>query len=304
MKGVVIKTTGKRYTVKSNSGEILQCRLKGKFRIKGIKSTNPIVVGDKVEVEQKSEFWMIVKLQERKNYILRKSVNLSKQTHIIASNIDQAILMVTIQKPITSPGFIDRFLAAAQSYGIEVLIIFNKLDIYDKQMMQKQKQLRQMYEQIGYDCIALSVLHDDLTKVITAMKNKVNVIAGHSGVGKSTLINKLHPTLNLTTKEISDSHKQGKHTTTFSELHDLPFSGSIIDTPGIKGFGLVDIKKQELGDYFREFLAVNKKCKFHNCIHFNEPDCAIKSALQKGTIFESRYKNYLGMLEEDTIYRE
>ena len=304
MNGVVIRTTGKRYTVKSNNGEILQCRLKGKFRIKGIKSTNPIVVGDKVEVEQKSEFWMIVKLQERKNYILRKSVNLSKQTHIIASNIDQAILMVTIQNPITSTGFIDRFLAAAQSYGIEVLIIFNKLDIYDKQMMQKQKQLRQMYEQIGYDCIALSVLHDDLTKVITAMKNKVNVIAGHSGVGKSTLINKLHPTLNLATKEISDSHKQGKHTTTFSELHDLPFSGSIIDTPGIKGFGLVDIKKQELGDYFREFLTVNKKCKFHNCIHFNEPDCAIKSALQKGTIFESRYKNYLGMLEEDTIYRE
>ena len=304
MKGVVIKTTGKRYTVKSNNGDILQCRLKGKFRIKGIKSTNPIVVGDKVEVEQKSEFWMIVKLQERKNYILRKSVNLSKQTHIIASNIDQAILMVTIQKPITSTGFIDRFLAAAQSYGIEVLIIFNKLDIYDKQMMQKQNQLHQMYEKIGYDCIALSVLYDDLTKVITAMKNKVNVIAGHSGVGKSTLINKLHPTLNLTTKEISDSHKQGKHTTTFSELHDLPFSGSIIDTPGIKGFGLVDIKKQELGDYFREFLAVNKKCKFYNCIHFNEPDCAIKSELQKGTIFESRYKNYLGMLEEDTIYRE
>ena len=241
MNGVVIRTTGKRYTVKSNNGEILQCRLKGKFRIKGIKSTNPIVVGDKVEVEHKSEFWMIVKLQERKNYILRKSVNLSKQTHIIASNIDQAILMVTIQNPITSTGFIDRFLAAAQSYGIEVLIIFNKLDIYDKQMMQKQKQLRQMYEQIGYDCIALSVLHDDLTKVITAMKNKVNVIAGHSGVGKSTLINKLHPTLNLATKEISDSHKQGKHSTTFSELHDLPFSGSIIDTPGIKGFGLVNL---------------------------------------------------------------
>ena len=304
MNGVVIKTTGKRYTVKSNNGEILQCRLKGKFRIKGIKSTNPIVVGDKVEVEQKSEFWMIVKLQERKNYILRKSVNLSKQTHIIASNIDQAILMATIQKPITSTGFIDRFLAAAQSYGIEVLIIFNKLDIYDKQMMKKKKQLRQMYEQIGYDCIALSVLHDDLTKVITAMKNKVNVIAGHSGVGKSTLINKLHPTLNLTTKEISDSHKQGKHTTTFSELHDLPFSGSIIDTPGIKGFGLVDIKKQELGDYFREFLLRKKKCKFHNCIHLNELDCAVKSALQKGTIFESRYVSYLGMLEEDTIYRQ
>ena len=303
MNGVVIRTTGKRYTVKSNNGEILQCRLKGKFRIKGIKSTNPIVVGDKVEVEHKSEFWMIVKLQERKNYILRKSVNLSKQTHIIASNIDQAILMVTIQNPITSTGFIDRFLAAAQAYGIEVLIIFNKLDIYDKQMMQKQKQLRQMYEQIGYDCIALSVLHDDLGKVIIAMKDKTNVISGHSGVGKSTLINKLHPKLNLATKEISDSHKQGKHATTFSHLHDLPFGGAIIDTPGIRGFGLVDIEKEELGDYFREFLLRKKKCKFHNCIHLNELDCAVKSALQKGTIFESRYVSYLGMLEEDIIYR-
>ena len=304
MNGIVIKTTGKRYTVKMVDGLFVQCRLKGKFRIKGIKSTNPIVVGDKVEVEQESELWMIVKLHKRKNHILRKSVNLSKQTHIIAANVDQAILMVTIQSPITTTGFIDRFLAAAQSYGIDVIIIFNKLDIYDKQMMQKQKQLRKMYEQIGYECIAISVLHDDLTKVITAMKNKVNVIAGHSGVGKSTLINTLHPTLNLATKEISDSHKQGKHTTTFSELHDLPFSGSIIDTPGIKGFGLVDIKKQELGDYFREFLLRKKKCKFHNCIHLNELDCAVKSALQKGTIFESRYKNYLGMLEEDTIYRE
>ncbi len=304
MNGVVIKTTGKLYTIKIDSSEIVQCRLKGKFRIKGITSTNPIVVGDKVEIEKKSESWMIVRMKERKNHIIRRSVNLSKQTHIVAANIDQAILMVTIQNPITSTGFIDRFLVAAQSYGVEVLIIFNKLDIYDKQMMKKQKELSQMYEQIGYDCISLSVLHNDLTKVIAAMRNKVNVIAGHSGVGKSTLINKLHPTLNLATKEISDFHKQGKHTTTFSELYDLPFSGSIIDTPGIKGFGLVDIKKQELGDYFREFLAVNKKCKFHNCIHFNEPDCSIKSELQKGEIFESRYKNYLGMLEEDTIYRE
>ena len=304
MNGVVIKTTGKRYIVKNNCGEILQCRLKGKFRIKGIKSTSPIVVGDKVEVEKKSEFWMIVKLKERKNYILRRSVNLSKQTHIIAANIDQAILMVTIQNPITSTGFIDRFLAAAQSYAVEVLIIFNKLDIYNKQMMQKQKELCQMYEKIGYDCIALSILHDDLTKVITAMKDKVNVISGHSGVGKSTLINKLHPKLNLATKEISDSHKQGKHATTFSHLHDLPFGGAIIDTPGIKGFGLVDFDFNTLGYCFREFVEFKKACKFHNCIHFNEPDCAIKSELQKGAIFESRYKNYLGMLEEDTIYRE
>ncbi len=304
MNGTVIKTTGKRYTVKTDDGEIVQCRLKGRFRIQGIKSTNPIVVGDKVEVEQESELWMIVKLYERKNYILRKSVNLSKQTHIIAANIDQAILMVTIQSPITTTGFIDRFLAAAQSYGIDVIIIFNKLDIYDKQMMQKQKQMRKIYEQIGYECIAISVLHDDLGKVITAMKDKTNVISGHSGVGKSTLINKLHPKLNLATKEISDSHKQGKHTTTFSHLHDLPFGGAIIDTPGIRGFGLVDIKKQELGDYFREFLLRKKKCKFHNCIHLNEPDCAIKSALAKEDIAESRYNNYINMLgEEEESFR-
>jgi len=304
MNGVVIKTTGKRYTVKTDEGEVVQSRLKGRFRIQGIKSTNPIVVGDKVEVEQESELWMIVKLYERKNYILRKSVNLSKQTHIIAANIDQAILMVTIQSPITTTGFIDRFLAAAQSYGIDVIIIFNKLDIYDKQMMQKQKQMRKIYEQIDYECIAISVLHDDLGKVITAMKDKTNVISGHSGVGKSTLINKLHPKLNLATKEISDSHKQGKHTTTFSHLHDLPFGGAIIDTPGIRGFGLVDIKKQELGDYFREFLLRKKKCKFHNCIHLNEPDCAIKSALAKGDIAESRYNNYINMLgEEDESFR-
>lgn len=304
MNGVVIKTTGKRYTVKTDEGEVVQSRLKGRFRIQGIKSTNPIVVGDKVEVEQESELWMIVKLHERKNYILRKSVNLSKQTHIIAANIDQAILMVTIQSPITTTGFIDRFLAAAQSYGIDVIIIFNKLDIYDKQMMQKQKQMRKIYEQIGYECIAISVLHDDLGKVITAMKDKTNVISGHSGVGKSTLINKLHPKLNLATKEISDSHKQGKHTTTFSHLHDLPFGGAIIDTPGIRGFGLVDIKKQELGDYFREFLLRKKKCKFHNCIHLNEPDCAIKSALANGEIAESRYNNYINMLgEEEESFR-
>ena len=304
MNGTVIKTTGKRYTVKTDDGEIVQCRLKGRFRIQGIKSTNPIVVGDKVEVEQESELWMIVKLYERKNYILRKSVNLSKQTHIIAANIDQAILMVTIQSPITTTGFIDRFLAAAQSYGIDVIIIFNKLDIYDKQMMQKQKQMRKIYEQIGYECIAISVLHDDLGKVITAMKDKTNVISGHSGVGKSTLINKLHPKLDLATKEISDSHKQGKHTTTFSHLHDLPFGGAIIDTPGIRGFGLVDIKKQELGDYFREFLLRKKKCKFHNCIHLNEPDCAIKSALANGEIAESRYNNYINMLgDEEESFR-
>ena len=299
MKGTVIKTTGDLYEVKSENGDVLECRLKGKFRTKGIKSTNPVVVGDKVRVEQTDESSMIVELFDRKNYIIRKSVNLSKQTHIVASNVDQAILMVTIQQPITTTGFIDRFLAAAQSFRIEVLIIFNKLDIYDDEMMNTQKKLRQIYEKIGYNCMSLSVLHDKLDDLQKAMKNKVNVIAGHSGVGKSTLINKLQPGLNLVTKEISKTHKQGQHATTFSELYTLDFGGSIIDTPGIKGFGMVEMKKKELGDYFREFIVVKNDCNFHNCIHLNEPDCAVKQALANESIAQSRYASYLSMLEEE-----
>lgn len=300
MQAVVIKSTGIWYTVKTIDGQFFDCRIKGKFRIKGIKSTSPIVVGDLVNVDQEGENWLITKLQERKNFIVRKSVNLSKKTHIIASNIDQAILMVTIQNPITTTGFIDRFLVAAQSYDIEVFIIFNKLDIYNKEMMKKQQELRKLYEKIGYSCIALSVLHDDLDPIKAAMKNKVNVISGHSGVGKSTLVNKLQPGLDLATKIISEAHKQGQHTTTFSELYELDFGASVIDTPGIKGFGLVSIKKEELGDYFKEFLDLKEKCRFHNCIHLNEPDCALKTALSNGSIAKSRYSSYLSMLEEET----
>jgi ribosome biogenesis GTPase len=303
MQAVVIKSTGSWYTVKTTKGQVLDCRIKGKFRIKGIKSTNPIVVGDLVSIEQEGESWLITTLEERKNFIVRKSVNLSKQTHIIASNVDQAILMVTIQSPITTTGFIDRFLAAAESYGIQLLIIFNKLDIYNKKMMQKQQELHKLYEKIGYSSIAISVLHDNLDAVKGAMKNKVNVIAGHSGVGKSTLINKLQPGLNLATKTISKTHKQGQHTTTFSEMYELDFGACIIDTPGIRGFGLVEMKKEELGDYFKEFLDLKQKCKFHNCIHVNEPDCAIKEGLRKGSIAESRFASYLSMLEEETTYR-
>lgn len=303
MQALVIKSTGSWYTVKTTKGQVLDCRIKGRFRIKDIKSTNPIVVGDLVSIEQEGKSWLITTLEERKNFIVRKSVNLSKQTHIIASNVDQAILMVTIQNPVTTTGFIDRFLAAAQSYSIDLLIIFNKLDIYNKERMRKQQELHNLYEKIGYSCIAISVLHDNLDAVKAAMKNKVNVIAGHSGVGKSTLINKLQPGLNLMTKTISETHKQGQHTTTFSEMYQLHFGARIIDTPGIKGFGLVEMKKEELGDYFKEFLNLKQKCKFHNCIHINEPDCAIKEALTKGSIAESRYASYLSMLEEETTYR-
>ena len=304
MNGVVIKTTGKRYTVKTEEGEVVQSRLKGKFRIAGIKSTNPIVVGDKVEVVRESELWMIVKLHERKNHILRKSVNLSKQTHIIAANIDQALLMITLDSPVTTTGFIDRFLVAANAYGIEVFLLFNKVDLLDDELKIQQENLQKTYEKIGYSCFATSVINDDLSEIKGLMKGKVNMISGHSGVGKSTLVNYLQPDLHIITKEVSDTHKQGQHTTTFSELHELDFGASIIDTPGIRGFGLVELEVAELGNYFPEFFKLKSACKYHNCIHKNEPQCAIKSALENGDIAESRYKNYLKMLiEEEEHFR-
>ena len=304
MNGVVIKSTGKRYTVKIADGEIVKCRLKGKFRIQGIKSTNPIVVGDKVELEQESELWMIVKLHARKNNILRKSVNLSKQTHIIAANIDQAILMITLDSPVTTTGFIDRFLVSANAYAVEVILLLNKIDLLDNTMQKDINNLQEVYEKIGYKLFSFSVLNDDLSAIKTLMKGKVNMISGHSGVGKSTLINKLQPNLNIDTKQVSDTHKQGQHTTTFSELHDLDFGASIIDTPGIRGFGLVELTPNDIGNYFPEFFAIKQKCKYHNCIHKNEPDCAVKTALENEKIAESRYENYLNMiLEEEDNFR-
>ena len=299
MKGTVIKTTGSWYLVKSEKGDLLECRLKGKFRIKGIKSTNPIVVGDGVVLEKTDDSYMITKLMDRKNFIVRKSVNLSKQTHIIASNIDQAILMVTLLNPITTTTFIDRFLVSANAFGVEVVLLFNKTDLYNIKDKKNHKALVEVYKKIGYKTISLSALKDDLTKVKDVMKGKVNLISGHSGVGKSTLINKLQPNLHINTKEISESYNQGQHTTTFSELHELDFGSSIIDTPGIKGFGLVEIERNEIGNYFPEFFKVKGECKFHNCIHLNEPNCAVKDALIKDIISESRYFSYLGMLEEE-----
>ena len=299
MQGVVTKTTGSWYIVKTKDGILRECRIKGKFRIQGIKSTSPVVVGDSVTLQEEGDNWMIVDLQERKNYIVRKSVNLSKQTHIIAANINQAILVVTIQSPVTTAGFIDRFLASARAYGVDVLLLFNKLDIYLEEAMESQKALQSIYEKIGYKCLSLSVLNDDLTEIKSLMKGKVNLISGHSGVGKSTVINKLQPGLSLATNEISEQHQQGQHTTTFSEMHELDFGATIIDTPGIRGFGLVEMGKQELSDYFAEFFALKSDCKFHNCIHVNEPNCAVKNAIADGEIANSRYKSYLSMLEEE-----
>lgn len=303
MEGVVIKTTGKHYTIKISNGNFIQARLKGNFRIKDIKSTNPIVVGDKVKLIQESKIWIINELYDRKNYIVRKSVNLSKQKHILAANIDQAMLMVTLQEPITTTGFIDRFLVSAKSFGVEVVIIFNKRDIYNKQILDQEKYLSELYMKIGYTCICLSIMNDDITIIKRVMKNKVNLISGHSGVGKSTLINKLNIKLDLETNEVSELHKQGKHTTTFSELHSLPFGGSVIDTPGIKGFGLIDIDKKDIVNYFIEFTSLKQGCRFKNCIHMNEPDCRVKLALKDGEINEGRYKNYIAMLKGDKGYR-
>ena len=299
MRGTVIKTTGSLYDVKSENGDLIECRLKGKFRTKEIKSTNPVVVGDKVKLEQTDDNYMIVELFDRKNSIVRKSVNLSKQTHIIASNIDQVILMVTLINPITTTTFIDRFLVSANAFGVDTILLFNKTDLYDSKVEEDNKELVSLYEKIGYKTISLSVLEDDLSQIKDVMKGKVNLISGHSGVGKSTLINKLQPNLHIDTKEVSGTYSQGQHTTTFSELHELDFGASIIDTPGIRGFGLVEIEKNEIANFFPEFFALRSKCKYHNCIHLNEPKCRVKDAVGKNEIAESRYVSYLSMIEEE-----
>lgn len=304
MNGIVVKSTGSWYIVRLENNDILKCRLKGRFRNEMIKSTNPIVVGDKVGVEEFNDSFMISRLFERKNMIVRKSVNLSKQTHIIASNIDQAILIVTLESPMTSSNFIDRFLVSASSYDINVVLIFNKIDLYNEKINLKHTEMRKLYTNIGYRCISLSVLHDDLSEIKNIMKENVNILSGHSGVGKSTLLNKLQPNLDIKTKEISSSYHQGQHTTTFSELYTLDFGAYIIDTPGIKGFGLVDIEKNDLDNYFPEFFSLKDKCRFHNCMHLEEPGCIVKESILKNQIAQSRYSSYLDMLSEDTLYRK
>ncbi len=299
MNGIVIKSTGKHYRVKLSDSQIVKCKLKGKFRISGFNSTNPIVVGDEVEVMLQSDSWNIVSIKERKNCIIRKSVNLSKKKHIIAANIDQAILMITLKSPITTTGFIDRFLVAANAYDVNVILLFNKTDLLTNSLIMNQKSIIKIYEKIGYKCLALSTINDDLSIIKNLMNGKKNVISGHSGVGKSTLINKLQPGLNINTKNISDTHKKGQHTTTFSQLYELDFGGSIIDTPGIKGFGLVELDLHQICNYFPDFLSYKKSCKFYNCIHRDEPSCAVKLALKNGEISYSRYSNYLKMLEDN-----
>lgn len=307
MKGTVYKSTGSWYTVKTPEGEVYECRIKGKFRIKGIKSTNPIAVGDKVnfELEQTGDttYGVIYEIGERTNYIIRKSVNLSKQTHVIAANVDQVFLLITLNNPKTYTIFIDRFLATTEAYDVKTILLFNKIDTYNDEELGEVSYLADLYRKIGYTCLGLSAKRGTyVEKVKEMMVGKTSIFAGHSGVGKSTLINAIEPSLRLKTAAISEQHLQGQHTTTFAEMFDLSFDARIIDTPGIKGFGLVDMEKEEIGDYFPEFFALKQDCKFNNCLHIDEPQCAVKAALEKDEVSWSRYKSYLQMVtgEEDT----
>ena len=304
MTGTVYKSTGSFYSVKTENNEFFECRIKGKFRMKGIKSTNPIAVGDVVDFEldetTDETVGQIHNIHDRKNYIVRKSVNLSKQTHIIASNIDVVFLLITINNPPTTTSFIDRFLVTAEAYGIEAVLVFNKIDTFDEAMLDEQLYLQHIYSEIGYKCLRISSTEKKgIEQLKEMMIGKTSMFSGHSGVGKSTLVNALEPNLNLKTKHISEHSKQGQHTTTFAEMYDLSFDAKIIDTPGIKGFGIVDMESAEISDYFPEFFKLKDQCKFNNCLHKEEPHCAVKEALENDKIAWSRYNSYLKILEGD-----
>jgi len=306
-KGIVYRSTGSWYTVESQ-GVFYECRIKGKLRLKGIKSTNPVAVGDRVHFEIDSHVQAnegnITQIEERQNYIVRKSVNLSKQTHIIASNIDQVFLLVTLNNPLTFPAFIDRFLVTAEAYQIPAVLLFNKIDTYTNAELDDLKILQNIYQEIGYVTQSISAINGKGVDTIkTLMQDKVSMFSGHSGVGKSTLVNAISPELALKTAAISKQHQQGMHTTTFAEMFALSDGIKIIDTPGIKGFGVVDMLPEEIGNYFPEFYKRKMDCKFHNCIHINEPKCSIIDAVENKEIALSRYASYVQMMEEDSPYR-
>ena len=305
--GTVYRSTGSWYKVVTDK-KIINCRIKGKLRLDGIKSTNPVVVGDKVIIIEDPSLGknegLIAEIKPRENYIVRKSVNLSKQTHIIAANIDHAFLLITVNNPPTSSAFIDRFLVTAEAYKIKSTLIFNKIDTYDSDAKHITNELIKIYENIGYRCIKISALNNqNVNKLSSIISNKVCMFSGHSGVGKSTLINSISPSLNLRTSTISKQHQQGQHTTTFAEMFDLGNGAKLIDTPGIKGFGLVDMEKNEISKYFPEFIKFSQKCKFKNCLHFKEPKCEVKTAADKMLISSSRYKSYIQLLKGDNTYR-
>lgn len=298
MQGLITKSTGSWYQVQTNTGTTYDCRIKGKFRMKGITTTNPIAVGDIVDfdMEPEQQTGVITKLYDRRNYIIRKSINLSKQGQIIASNMDQAFLIVTLASPRTSLGFIDRFLVTAEAYSIPASLVFNKLDLFSDEGLEILKEYRSIYEEIGYPCFEVSALQGlNVDKVKGALKDKTTLFSGHSGVGKSSLINQILPELKLRTTEISEWHDKGMHTTTFAEMFVLPFGGYLIDTPGIRELGIIDIEKQELGHFFPEMRERMSDCRFHNCRHINEPGCEVLEAVESGEIASSRYDSYLSI---------
>ena len=310
MKGLVVKNTGSWYTVRTDDGQLLDCKIKGNFRLKGIRTTNPVAVGDRVEVNE--EGWIIA-IEDRRNYIIRKSINLSKQSHIIAANVDQALLIVTVANPQTSTTFIDRFLASAEAYRVPVILVFNKTDLLDEDALRYQQAVVNLYETIGYECRQVSAeTGEGIDDLRSMLDGKITLLSGNSGVGKSTLINRLVPGANLRTAEISDAHNTGMHTTTFSEMIPLTSylspltSGYLIDTPGIKGFGTFDMEPEEITSYFKDIFHFSKDCRFSNCTHTHEPGCAVLKAVEDHYIAESRYQSYLSMLDdkEEGKYRE
>jgi ribosome biogenesis GTPase len=301
-KGTVLKSTGSRYRILYNDGKIIDCSIKGKLRIKEVRTTNPVAVGDHIlfEIEKKTNSGIITEVLDRKNYILRKASNLSKHSQILAANIDQVFLMISIILPETPVEFIDRFLISAEAYRVPASIIINKTDLYGEDEIAKMEYIESIYNKIGYETIRLSLKNEtnlDALKIL--MKGKTSLISGNSGVGKTTLLNTLNPDLNLKTAEISDYHKQGKHITTFPEMHLMPFGAFVIDTPGIRGFGVVDMEKNEIYHFFREIFITSKDCRFNNCLHLDEPGCAVRSAVEKGQIAFLRYKSYLNIMEGD-----
>jgi ribosome biogenesis GTPase len=314
LKGLVIKNTGSWYTVLTDDGQLLDCKVKGNFRIKGIRSTNPVAVGDRVIVGEGN--W-ITEIEDRKNYIIRKSINLSKQSHILAANVDQALLVVTVARPETSTTFIDRFLASAEAYRVPVILIFNKSDVLSDEEAHYQQMMIQLYETVGYECHAISAQTGDGVEILRPkLEGKITLLSGNSGVGKSTLINCLVPHANLRTADISDAHQTGMHTTTFSEM--IPLDSNVIDglsvdtrswlidTPGIKGFGTFDMEREELTSYFKEIFEFSKQCRFSDCTHTHEPGCAVLKAVEDHYIAQSRYQSYLSMLDDkdENKYRE
>ena len=311
MKGLVIKNTGSWYTVLTDDDQLLDCKVKGNFRIKGIRSTNPVAVGDRVTVGEGN--W-ITEIANRRNYIIRKSINLSKQSHILAANVDQAFLVITVCKPETSTTFIDRFLASAEAYRVPVILIFNKTDLLNDDERRYQQMMIQLYETIGYECHAISAqTGDGVDALHSILQGKITLLSGNSGVGKTTLINRLVPDANLRTADISDAHQTGMHTTTFSEMIPLAVDGSpvgtpswLIDTPGIKGFGTFDMEREELTSYFKEIFEFSKQCRFSDCTHTHEPGCAVLKAVEDHYIAQSRYQSYLSMLDDkdENKYRE